>query len=112
MKDPYVTVDLDDPTIWEINAAWNRVGMIAREGPFGRVSSSGNGVHIRTHDTLPEHVPVNAHLREWCGDDPVRIKGDIRNAIEQNQVLYDRKGAVEAGEWYTDVGELIMEYMR
>jgi len=113
--EPYVTVDLDNPQLGRIVKSWKRVSVLCditgSGGPYGRVSSSGTGVHIRTHWYRPHEVEVRSVLRRMCLDDKNRIAGDMENEIETNQVLYDSKGATaHCGPWVRSLGDLIYQY--
>lgn len=108
----YVTVDLDDPTRMEIVKAWHNVADATGTDPQGRLSSSRTGVHIRSHEVLPGHVPIAETIRRMCGDDVKRIEGDIDDALCHNQVLFDGKGGRDAGRWVDDLDALIGQYER
>lgn len=109
----YVTVDLDKPTRLDIVSAWYNVKSIDPDGNVqGRISSSGEGVHIRSRPVAPFPVPINETERRVCGDDPKRVDIDKENTIESNQVLWDTKYGKEAGEWTTDVNHLVKEYQK
>lgn len=108
--DRYVSVDLDSPSLQQIEESWHRVALFGR--PKGRVSSGGKGVHIVNRLVLPEYVHVNEHIRRFCGDDSFRIKGDKIDVLHANQVLYDSKNVLKAGEWTDSLAQLIAEYLK
>ena len=104
----YVTVDLDAPTHDKIALAWRRVSAF---GPtVGRVSKSGNGVHLKSRKTVPQDVPVRPLLRWYCLDDEKRIKEDKNATIKENQVLWDSTDGLSAGPWRQSLAELLIDY--
>jgi hypothetical protein len=109
MIEMYVTVDLDEPTHDKIAKAWARVSCF---GPVvGRISKSGNGVHIKSKRTVPQDVPPTPLVRWWCLDDEKRIAEDMKNTVDANQVLWDETDGRKAGEWMDSLSELLAEYM-
>lgn len=105
-----ITVDLDNPTRFEVVKSWEEVKAFSDGFAEGRISSSGEGVHIRDRQVLPAEVPINERARRVCGDDPTRIEGDKQNRMDRNQVLYSKKGDSEAGEWTDSLEQLIQWY--
>jgi len=105
----YITVDLDEPTHDKIVKAWGRVALF---GPVvGRVSKSGNGVHIKSKQTVPQDVPPAPLARWWCLDDEKRIEEDKKNTVDSNQVLWDDTNGLQAGEWQDSLSDLLGDYM-
>jgi len=105
----YVTVDLDEPTHDKIAKAWARVSCFG--DPVGRISKSGNGVHIKSQRTVPQDVPPMPLARWWALDDEKRIAEDMKNTVDSNQVLWDETDGQEAGEWVDDIKVLLADYM-
>lgn len=104
----YVTVDLDQPTHDKIALAWGRVSAF---GPtIGRVSKSGNGVHLKSKKTVPQDVPPRPLIRWYCLDDEKRIKEDMKNSINANQVLWDNTNGHKPGAWTTSLEKLLSLY--
>lgn len=70
----------------------------------GRISSSGEGVHIRAtyHTPLTDRQSLN--IRRALGDDHQRIHYDeTRPEAKPSQILFDRKnGKAAAGQWTRD----------
>lgn len=106
----YVTVDLDFPTVLQITTVWNRMEKDC-EIVQGRVSSSGNGVHLRGTEP-PTNDSVAEQLRRIYGDDPKRIQFDIERDNRPSQVLFDSKRGKDAGEWYYHINGVIADYKR
>lgn len=104
----YVTVDLDEPTHDKIAKAWARVSCFGE--PVGRISKSGNGVHIKSKRTVPQDVPPTPLARWWALDDEKRIKEDMKNTVDANQVLWDETNGRQAGEWVDSLSGLLAEY--
>jgi len=103
-----VTTDLDDPTRFDIVQSWHRLENIS-ERIEGRISSSGNGIHMRgfgveTDDGLAERY------RRICGDDPFRIYLDKKMYWRPSQVLYDEKDGKRSGSWVDTLTELLARY--
>lgn len=108
MIEMYVTVDLDEPTHDKIVTAWGRLALF---GPVvGRISKSGNGVHLKSKRVVPQDVPPAPLARWWCLDDEKRIKEDMKNTVDANQVLWDNTDGAKAGEWKKSPKELLAEY--
>lgn len=105
-----LTIDLDSPPVPEIVYSWGYAKWYGGDGPYGRVSSGRNGVHIKSNWTVPPDPGVERFHRERAGDDTFRIRGDISNVFQVNQVLFDRKGDRESGPWTPDLNTLIKSY--
>ena len=105
-----VTIDLDTPTRLQILQTWNRLEGIGT--PQGRVSSSGNGVHIRVEDA-PEDMhasgPKGLLFRLFAGDDKSRVYVDGMVRRDPPNVAFDHKPQGDAGRWVRNVEELISE---
>jgi hypothetical protein len=106
----YVTIDLDWPTKLEIAKAWHRVKQHTNDGPYGRVSSGGCGVHIKSDATLPEPVPVSEPERIHAGDDMDRLEADRQFPNAPNQLLWDKKDGKRPGDWTVTLEVLIWRY--
>jgi len=103
------TIDLDDPTDMEVLKAWNRMEAFGDGRVFGRVSSSGSGVHLKVHGCSEDDVE---HLRRLCGDDAKRRAFDRATTLKPKQILFSSKPTGVAGEWTEDVDAVMAEYRR
>ena len=104
------TVDLDDPTDMDILKAWNRLADHGDGEVYGRVSSSGEGVHLKVHGCDEDTVE---RLRRVCGDDVKRRDFDAGTDLKPKQILFSSKPAGgEAGEWTTDREAVLAAYRR
>jgi len=103
------TIDLDDPTLLDILKAWNRLSRHGDEEVYGRVSSSGKGVHLKVHGCDEETVE---RLRRLCGDDAKRRRFDRETDLKPNQILFSSKPTGKAGTWTTDRKHVMAEYRR
>lgn len=77
----------------------------------GRISSSGEGVHIKAtyHNALTDRQSLN--IRRALGDDNQRIHYDeTRPQAKPSQILFDYKNGKRAGEWTTDLEHLLRMY--
>jgi len=101
----YVTTDLDYPSRIEIVTAWNRVSEYADGRPYGRVSQSGHGVHIKSHRRREADTPTRAKPRRRCLDDPKRIDGDRAGDLYHKQVLFS-----SPYPWVRSVDRLVRKY--
>lgn len=101
----YVTIDLDYPTRLEIVTAWKRLESFG--DVEGRLSKSGNGVHLRTTDVPIYPVPIRERQRRIALDDRNRIEADNRSDLNHNQVLWD-----SPYEWTKSVDRLASQYKR
>lgn len=111
-EDNPITVDLDWPTKMEIVSSWHYLESHGNGRVTGRVSSGGHGVHIRAQDRLPHPCPVNEHHRRMAGDDITRLRGDIENDLEHNQVFFTSKQGRKVGRWVESIDLLLSEYDR
>lgn len=104
------TVDLDDPSEFDIIKAWNRMAKHGDGRVYGRVSSSGTGVHLKVHGCSEATV---ARLRLVCGDDTKRIQFDENSDLKPKQILFSSKpnGAV-AGDWSQRMETVLADYRR
>lgn len=104
------TIDLDDPSEMEVIKAWNRLSGHGDGTVYGRVSSSGTGVHLKVHGCDPETVQ---HLRAVCGDDQKRRDFDAGTDLKPKQILFSSKPTGDgAGEWSSDMDRVVSEYRR
>lgn len=103
------TVDLDDPSEFDVLRVWNRLGRYGDGHVFGRVSSSGEGVHLKVHGCDADLVP---QIRRECCDDAVRRQFDSETALKPKQILFASKPTGEAGEWTDDVEDVLADYRR
>lgn len=104
------TVDLDDPSEFEVLKAWNRLAGYGDGDVHGRVSSSGRGVHLKVHSVDPEQVDL---VRAVCGDDTRRRAFDAGSTLKPKQILFSSKpSGATAGEWTTDREALLAAYRR
>lgn len=102
------TIDLDDPTPAEVGEAWLRLTQFGDGHVFGRVSSSGEGVHLKVHGCDPAESWV---ARIECGDDLKRIEFDADTRLKPKQIMFSSKPANgEAGEWTRDIDEVMTAY--
>lgn len=104
------TVDLDDPTELAVLKAWNRLERYGDGQVYGRVSSSGTGVHLKVHGCDEDTVE---RLRRLCGDDQKRRDFDANTELKPKQILFSSKPGQEgAGEWTRDIDRVLSEYRR
>jgi len=103
------TVDLDDPSDLDVLKAWNRMRRHGDGKVYGRVSSSGSGVHLKVHGCDEDEVQ---HLRAVCGDDAKRRKFDRDTDLKPKQILFASKPNGEAGEWTRNLDRVLAEYRR
>jgi len=106
----YVSIDLDWPSKTEITKAWYRVEKHATDGPYGRVSASGHGVHIISDKVLPDPVPVAEESRIHAGDDMDRVRADVEFPNAPNQLTFDKKDGRRADSWTDELNRLIAQY--
>lgn len=126
-----VTLDLDDPTVFDITQAWHRLNSIGGK-LHGRVSASGDGVHLEVrHANIPREKSVM--YRRIYRDDNLRIAMDHelrdRRMNMPTQVVFEWKKAkgkgpefskygnrrrerhiMYAGPWREDLDHLIADY--
>lgn len=104
------TIDLDDPSELDVITAWERLAEHGDGRVYGRVSSSGSGVHLKVHGC---DEPTVAYLRRVCGDDTKRIAFDAGSLIKPKQILFSSKPTGDgAGEWSTDREHVLAAYRR
>jgi len=104
------TIDLDDPTELDVLKAWNRLERHGDGQVYGRVSSSGTGVHLKVHGCDEDTVE---RLRRLCGDDQKRRDFDANTELKPKQILFSSKPGQEgAGEWTQDRERVMSEYRR
>lgn len=107
-----VSVDLDKPSRLCILKTWsNARAMFPGTRIRGRISSSGEGVHIVID--LQEPIPYTAMInaRRELSDDHKRIHYDeTRPDSKPCQILFDTKNGKRAGEWTTDIEHLQRMY--
>jgi len=105
MKDGYITIDHDD-----VDQGIELIRLLYMIGCDGdaRISSSGDGVHIRISKRDTDTVSLDRldHLRVrymFC-DDYGRVEGDFRRYMSGSdsfENLFYRKNGESAGEWKT-----------
>lgn len=104
------TIDLDDPSELDIIRAWNTMLDHGDGRVFGRVSSSGTGVHLKVHGCDEDETE---YLRLVCGDDAKRIAFDRDSHLKPKQILFSSKPTGDgASEWTTDQERVLGEYRR
>lgn len=111
IKTRYVTIDLDRPSRLQITAVWYNLLYSRPMSLEGRLSSSGEGVHIRAtyHKPLTDRQSLN--VRRALGDDHQRIHYDeTRPEAKPSQILFDTKNGKTAGQWTADLEHLQRMY--
>mgnify|MGYP006278099837 FL=1 len=104
------TIDLDDPSELAVVKSWHRLADHGDGRVYGRVSSSGSGVHLKVHGCDPDTVD---ELRLLCGDDEKRRRFDASTERKPKQILFSSKpGREGAGDWTTDMDRVLSEYRR
>lgn len=106
MSDP-VTIDLDMADPLDIYKAWFNLLDLGADSIKGRVSSGGNGVHLKAYGFGTEWPHYK--IREMIGDDPMRIEKDRQKPWRPKGVLFDSKGDNQAGGWVDDPFSLVEE---
>jgi len=101
------TIDLDTPAVPEIIQAWDLLTQHGDGIVWGRVSSSGKGVHLEVHNAKPEKVDA---IRTAAGDDRKRMWYDGTTLLKPKQILFDRKGDKQAQRWTTNHQDVIDRY--
>lgn len=102
-KTQHVTIDLDRPSRLQITSTWYNLRYSRPMSLEGRISSSGEGVHIRAtyHTPLTDRQSLN--IRRALGDDHQRIHYDeTRPDAKPSQILFDKKNGKTAGQWTAD----------
>jgi len=104
------TIDLDDPSELAVERAFHKLKQYGDGQVYGRVSSSGSGVHLKVHGCDPDNVD---EARRLCGDDEKRRQFDRNSELKPQQILFSSKPDAEgASEWTTDVDAVLSEYRR
>lgn len=108
-----VTCDLDDARPFDVVRAWHYLKAAGAHELEARVSSSGNGFHVRAwfDDDLVDEAAVE-RLRYGGGDHPRRVRMDREHHIKPGQVLFSAKWDGEAGEWFDDPWSAVDELLR
>lgn len=106
----YVSVDLDEPSIFEVVQSWTRLQELGGDVK-GRVSSSGSGIHL-VGDGIDVNSEKAVEERLYCGDDKYRVHLDVVRDYRPPQTLFDVKQGKRAGEWTRNLDHLIGEYRR
>lgn len=102
------TVDLDDPTPADVAAAWATLSTYGDGDVFGRVSTSGQGVHLKVHQCDPAE---SLAARLEAGDDLRRLDLDLGTELKPKQIMFSSKPATDgAGEWTRDMAAVVSAY--
>lgn len=102
------TIDLDDPTPADVIESWLKLSQYGEGRVYGRISSSGEGVHLKVHNCSPRE---SLAARLECGDDLRRLEFDTTTDLKPKQILFSSKPASDgAGEWTTDLTAVIDAY--
>jgi len=108
-----VTCDLDDARPCDIYRAVYGLRSAGAYDVEVRVSSSGNGAHVRgwfdADDVDADDVET---LRLAHGDHPRRAWMDRTHNVKPHQILFSRKHGGEAGPWRTDPHLAVDELVR
>jgi hypothetical protein len=103
-----VTIDLDDADPLGVLKSWRRLAEAGGYDVEGRVSQSGEGVHIRAWFDAEEIDGVAIEtLRMAAGDDRTRIDYDRRHDSKPQQVLFEG-----ATPWRADVWAVVDDLRR
>jgi len=102
-----VSVDLDTPAVADILESWDLLSQYGDGIVWGRVSSSGKGVHLEVHGVDSD---VADRLRVAAGDDRKRMWYDAVTDLKPKQILFDRKNGRQAQEWTTSHQDVIDRY--
>lgn len=97
----YFSLDIDDKKRGK--EAIRLLRVVGCTGTY-RVSSSGNGYHIRVHTKKSISKADNLKLRWMWGDDFGRFVADYRRMIsniDAFEVLFYHKNGRGTGRWYT-----------
>lgn len=100
-----VTADIDDATPFGIVRAWR---VFASEGVReirGRVSSGGEGVHIR--GVVDADAAAVEEIRYAAGDDARRTYMDRTHVLKPTNITFTRKPGGEASPWRADVWRVV-----
>jgi hypothetical protein len=96
-----VTVDLDDAGPFEVVRAWSVLERAGAVEIAARVSSGGEGFHVRAF--LPDATAADEErVRREAGDHPRRTDMDRRHALKPRNITFSAKGGLEAGPWRDD----------
>lgn len=110
-KTNWVTIDLDRPSRLDIIRVWYNLRHTHPRILKGRISSSGEGVHIVAAMSSPIEEQEALAIRRALGDDPNRIIFDEqRPESKPSQILFDSKRGKHAGEWVYDLESLERKY--
>ena len=102
-----VTIDLDTPAVSDIVDSWDLLSQHGDGIVWGRVSSSGKGVHLEVHGVSKDKAPM---LRSAAGDDKKRMWYDTVTHIKPKQILFDEKNGRKAQQWTTSYEDVIKTY--
>jgi len=102
-----VSVDLDTPAVGDILESWDLLTQHGDGVVWGRVSSSGKGVHLEVHGVDSD---VADTLRVAAGDDRKRIWYDAVTDLKPKQILFDNKNGRQAQERTTSHQDVIDRY--
>lgn len=95
-----VSVDLDDADPFDLWRAWRTLEDAGGEDLEARVSSGGEGLHVRAwFDAEAVDVEDAERLRLSAGDHARRTQMDRTHVLKPSNVLFTRKGDREAGPW-------------
>lgn len=98
-----VTLDLDDAEPLDAVRAERNLTAAGAHEVAVRVSSSGEGFHVRAWFDAEEVDEADVErLRLGNGDHVRRVDMDRRHALKPAQVLFTRKPDGEAGAWHED----------
>jgi len=105
-----VSIDLDDADQLDIIKAWRALDESGVDGIEGRVSSGGEGAHIRGWiDADAETVET---IRYMAGDHARRTYMDRTHVLKPTNILFTHKGDQSAGEWRADPWEVADDLRR
>lgn len=107
-----VTLDLDDADELDVLRGVHCLRADGAESVDIRVSSGGEGFHVRAwFDGLSDEGVER--LRRMYGDHVRRIDLDATHQIKPDQMLFTRKpNGAEAGPWRNDVEQAIEDFTR
>ena len=107
-----VTADLDDARPFDVVRA---VSVFRDAGLYdieARVSSSGEGFHVRAWGPAEMSDRAVERLRRTAGDHAARIDWDATHATKPTQILFSRKPGGEAGPWRSDPWDAVDDLLR
>lgn len=102
-----VTVDLDDCTELDVMKAWKELERSGVVDMKGRISSGGNGVHLRGYANVSEQRMYE--IRACARGDSKRIYWDSQHVYRPAQVMFTEKFGREASEWVYGLAHLLHE---